>query len=741
MIKRSGLSFLLVALFVGCVSCGGGGGSSTPITVVVTAPSATATVGTALQFTATVTGTTDTAVTWQVNGEPGGTAATGTISSSGSYLATTLPSPATVTITAVSQADATKSGALAITVQNGTSNITVSVTPAGNANNPVSVETFATQTFTATVTGTTNTAVTWSISCTVGGTACGAIGSSGNYVAPNSVPTLINSDGSVTNDTVTVTATSQASGSASGSSVVYVLPLNQNALTPPVQLGSSGSNVAATCIQGDSGFCFGGTLGSLLSRGNPASLYVMSNNHVLGLADAGVVGQAVTQPGEIETNCSTAGTTTVANLTSFVSLQPPPAVPVDVAIAQIISGEVDSTGKILELGSVSGGVPQPGQVVAGSGIAASPGESVAKSGRTTGLTCASVEAINTSAQVAYEKGCATTTTFTVTYSNQVTVGQTSNGNGFIAEGDSGSLMVDETTATPVALLFAGGDTTAIANPIGAVLTALKDSSGNLPTFVGTTTPHSIAGCSLPPPSADGVIAKGSSKTQAIAALTASVLRNAATTEDRNASALMNVSGVSAVGTGASLDSPSEAAMLVFLPRGASHDAVPAEVDGVRTRIVETDATSVRGALTQAQATQLTALSEQPQSITLTADQITSTTTVKEKHAASLMADKSVLGVGVALSLDSPGDPAIMIYVQKGQNHAAIPVTIDGVRTRIKETTPFIAGVARPHKTPAGCPVNGAPAKQSPALKSTPATLRTVPSATRLISDSLAALLG
>jgi hypothetical protein len=193
---------------------------------------------------------------------------------------------------------------------------------------------------------------------------------------------------------------------------------------------------------------------------------------------------------------------------------------------------------------------------------------------------------------------------------------------------------------------------------------------------------------------------------------------------------MSVSGVSAVGTGASLDSPTEAAMLVFLPQGASHDGVPAEVDGVRTRIVETDASSVHGALTQEQATQLTALSEQPQSITLTADQVTSATAVKEKHVASLMADKSVLGVGVALSLDSPGDPAIMIYVQKGQSHSAIPVTIDGVRTRIKETTPFIAGVARPRKTPAGCPVNGAPAKA-------PAT-SPKSSAAKLIRASLAA---
>jgi hypothetical protein len=95
-----------------------------------------------------------------------------------------------------------------------------------------------------------------------------------------------------------------------------------------------------------------------------------------------------------------------------------------------------------------------------------------------------------------------------------------------------------------------------------------------------------------------------------------------------------------------------------------------------------------------------------------------------------MADPSILGVGVALSLDSPGDPAIMIYVRKGQSHPEIPVTLDGVRTRIKETTPFIAGLARPRKTPAGCPVNGAPAKSA----ATP--LRR--SAATLIQASLAA---
>ena len=58
------------------------------------------------QFTATVSGTSNTLVTWEVNGVQGGGTGTGTIGSSGLY---TAPATAgTQTIAAVSQADATK---------------------------------------------------------------------------------------------------------------------------------------------------------------------------------------------------------------------------------------------------------------------------------------------------------------------------------------------------------------------------------------------------------------------------------------------------------------------------------------------------------------------------------------------------------------------------------------------------------------------------------------------------------
>ena len=708
MLRRTSLLLAILGLLASLISLsacgGGGGGSSSKVAISISAPATTVATGATLQFSATVSGSSNTAVTWEVNGAAGGNATTGTISSAGLFAApANVPSPAVVTVTGVAQADGTKTSSLNITITSGGGgSVTVTVTPASTATEPVFVETFATQTFAASVTGTSNTAVTWSISCQVGGSACGAISSTGKYVAPNSVPTFSNSDGSVTNDNVTVTATSVASPSSFGTTIVYVKPLNQNALTAPISMGSSGSSVGATCLSGGSGFCFGGTLGSLITRGG--TQYIMSNNHVLGLSDAATAGQAITQPGEIETNCETAGTITVANFTSFVPLQPQPTTAVDVAIAQVINGEVDSTGKVLELGPVSGGIPQPGEVVSGSGMAATVGEALAKSGRTTGLTCASVEAISLSVNVSYSKGCSTTTSFDVNYTNQIALGSQSNGNNFIAEGDSGSLAVDEATATPVALMFAGDSDSSVGNPVSAVLTALKSGS-NSATFVGTATPHAVAACSLPAPTADGIVGKGSNARAATASLSAAVTQAALGQQDRNAAQLMNVEGVSAVGTGASLDSPGQAALLVFVPTGASTTNIPAEVNGVRTRIVESG-TSLRGSLSQAQTAGLTTAQFSAPAIQLTGAPIENAIAVKDKHVADLMSHESVKGVGVAASLDAPGDPAIIIYVMKGASRDFIPAAIDGVRTRIKETTGFKAGVSRPVRA-SSCALNNA----------------------------------
>ncbi len=102
-----------------------GGNASSPgtaptthaVVVTVSPVSASVVVGAQQQFTATVQNTGNTAVTWQVNGATGGNSTVGVISSSGLYTApAAVPSPDTVTVTAISQADSSASASTTATV-------------------------------------------------------------------------------------------------------------------------------------------------------------------------------------------------------------------------------------------------------------------------------------------------------------------------------------------------------------------------------------------------------------------------------------------------------------------------------------------------------------------------------------------------------------------------------------------------------------------------------------------------
>jgi len=100
-------------------------GGTSSIQVSVSPSSATVQPGGTQQFTASVSGTNNNRVTWSVNGIPGGNAATGTISGTGLYTSpTVVPNPPTVTITATSAADSTKSATASLTIQTST-NLTI----------------------------------------------------------------------------------------------------------------------------------------------------------------------------------------------------------------------------------------------------------------------------------------------------------------------------------------------------------------------------------------------------------------------------------------------------------------------------------------------------------------------------------------------------------------------------------------------------------------------------------------
>jgi uncharacterized protein (DUF1800 family) len=104
---RSGAGFFSLSLAALAAGCSGGGSGNTPTAnpAVTISGAPQARLGSTVQLTATVTNTTNAAVTWQVNGVAGGTSATGTISATGLYTPpATIPTPNTLTITAVTQA-------------------------------------------------------------------------------------------------------------------------------------------------------------------------------------------------------------------------------------------------------------------------------------------------------------------------------------------------------------------------------------------------------------------------------------------------------------------------------------------------------------------------------------------------------------------------------------------------------------------------------------------------------------
>ena len=56
-----------------------------------------------------------------------------------------------------------------------------------------------------------------------------------------------------------------------------------------------------------------------------------------------------------------------------------------------------------------------------------------------------------------------------------------------------------------------------------------------------------------------------------------------------------------------------------------------------------------------------------------------------------MKQAGVQGVGIGSSVDSPGEAALMIFTVRGVPQDPIPAVIDGVRTRVRESSRFRAG--------------------------------------------------
>ena len=182
--------------------------TTTVVSVAVSPTTAALKTGQTQAFSASVSGSSNTAVTWSVNGIAGGNASVGTVSVTGLYTApATVPSPNTVTVRATSAASASASASAAVTISQ-----VVAAAPTIIAVNPVSVPTGA---FTLTMTGTgfvNGSVVTFdgaALSTTF--VSATSVKASGSAATPKTVAvTVRNPDGSSSNSvSVTVTAQTQ----------------------------------------------------------------------------------------------------------------------------------------------------------------------------------------------------------------------------------------------------------------------------------------------------------------------------------------------------------------------------------------------------------------------------------------------------------------------------------------------------------------------------------------------------
>lgn len=450
-----------------------------------------------------------------------------------------------------------------------------------------------------------------------------------------------------------------------------------------ISLGTSGGNNKDydTVTQNGKTYisdCCSGTLGALVQN-SKGTKFILSNNHVLAQSDQATVGDAIIQPGLVDDSCIPYGyagnnVSPVATLSGWLPLNVS-STNADAAIAQISSGAVNTSGDILELGTKQANgtlaaAPPGTSSTSGAGETPKVNMTVAKSGRTTGLTCASIAAVNVSVQVSYYKNCGETQSYlTKTFTNQIEI----SGNQFSDAGDSGSLVVDTTNAEPVGLFFAGGvDTSgvtqAVANPAPEVLKELNSgsmTSSNGPyTFVGTND-HAVSCLNYGNLSVSAAQARTLTGTQIDGAQSAL----------GSARPLVNPSkGILGVATGKSSDEPGTPAILVYVSRDSTAK-VPATIDGIRTVVIPTTSSAV--ATGSAPDNPFAAGTPALQAAVLN-----QAIGVKEQVASGLMEQNpAFFGVGVGQSYDDPSQAVLVIFVDRNEVPATLPATIGGLRTR------------------------------------------------------------
>ena len=216
---------------------------------------------------------------------------------------------------------------------------------------------------------------------------------------------------------------------------------------------------------GNNNGCFTGTLGFRVRRtGSASNVGYLTNNHVAAAGGANLcpnrapLGEDQFQPGLLDTGCAVT-LPSIGDLNQFIPIVFGGAAnQVDAAFVKSTRSKVGKT--ILDIGNPSPIVLSP-----------SVGQTVQKSGRTTGYTKGRVNTINATVQVAYGS-CGV-----ARFVNQAIITACCGFSQFSAAGDSGSPVLSfardgANRFKPVGLLFAGSSTFTVINSLATVLSRL-----------------------------------------------------------------------------------------------------------------------------------------------------------------------------------------------------------------------------------------------------------------------------
>ena len=288
------------------------------ITVSVSPTNPSVLLGNSQAFTATVANTTNTNVTWTVNGVPAGSVATGTITPTGVFTAPLdLPSPALINVTATSQVDTTKSFTVQVTIA---SDIAITLAPSS-----ASVELGATQAFHTALTsaGHPDASIRWSLSGPACPAACGVVDQAGNYTSPAVLPSTA---------TATLTAQSVADPAKQASGQIAITSTFSLQLMAP----------------------------AAVPAGTPATI-IATMTPIPGSAPSTVLSWTLSGPGCSGTACGTltvvttqgSGGTVTSDTATYTA---PPTPPSPNGVVVSVTPQADPTKKVQATISVQAGV-------------------------------------------------------------------------------------------------------------------------------------------------------------------------------------------------------------------------------------------------------------------------------------------------------------------------------------------------------------------------------------------------